>query len=336
MRIAISGADGFLGTHILDELKNTDGHEIAGITLRSEYLEGRYRSWKNLTIIPADIKAMEESDSLKNVDVFIACAFPRTAQPSRMAEGLDFVFKSTSLLMRLGCKFIINISSQSVYDSYRKKPAVENDTVMLGDTYAVAKYCVEQYIEQICYAYNSKYVNVRMASLIGPSFEQRLPNKLINKALRGEGLSIDDFGYTFGYLDVRDAANILVLLLDNIQFVDCNTLNIGPSHSVTIRQIAESIVAAFRRKGFQIGEVKIEHRSSCNNSINTSLDVSRLTEILNQLPMHSLDESIEAILDASISELGISQNVLGLQTSAMNKNADNVTDANISERKACD
>ena len=67
-------------------------------------------------------------------------------------------------------------------------PATEETSLNLETKYAVGKYATELLVNKICR--NIPHTNLRMASLIGEGFEQRITNKLVAKAILGGDLDI--------------------------------------------------------------------------------------------------------------------------------------------------
>ena len=56
---------------------------------------------------------------------------------------------------------------------------------------------------------NCLVTHYRIASLIGPGFDQRITNILIKNLINGIPLKVVDGAQVMGYMDVRDAANAI-------------------------------------------------------------------------------------------------------------------------------
>lgn len=293
MRVAISGADGFLGTHVLNQLRLDAAVNVVAITLFPQKVRKQFYDWNDLQIVPAEYNGIRCSDSLDNVDVYIACAFPRASVPEQMGTGLDFVYDSLSLMLNKGCRAVINISSQSVYDPCRKRPAKETDPVVLTSTYAVAKYCVELTVQKLCSERRIPYANVRMASLVGPGFDQRFVNKMIKSAVNNRVVRYVEGNSKHAFLDVQDAAEGLVYLVQSIKSLQDGVVNLGPDNSYSTSEIAHcvsSIVA--ENMGHPISMELVGHEKNFTCS---EIDPSKLQGILGWVAKTSIMESINAI-----------------------------------------
>lgn len=182
-KILITGAGGFLGRYLIEACFHKE-FEIIAISSQKESL---YKQFSGTDILVVD-KLEALSTDWSKIDVLINCAFPRNVDGEKIAEGLEYVAKVLEKANRDGVGFVINISSQSVYSQNRCEAANENTSVCLDTKYAIGKYVTELMTNSICR--EIRHTNLRMASLIGPEFEQRLVNKFIKSALVGENLKL--------------------------------------------------------------------------------------------------------------------------------------------------
>lgn len=299
MRIVVSGADGFLGNHVLERMHDEDMSDVVGITLYPDDLRKRFKYWKGLTVVSADIGDMSACDALKDSDVYLGCAFPRVTGAEGMAEGLDFVYESLGLMLDLGCRSVINVSSQSVYNPFRSRPAKESDSVLLTSEYAVAKYCIELAVARICQDRGVPYCNVRMASLIGPGFDERFINKMIQSAIRTGVVSVADNGSRFGFLDVIDAADGIVKLATTAPDRWEPIINLGSSAAYSITEIGESVIDVLTTETST--EIGIAAEIGCGTKQNSALDATRLMALLQWAPQSMLETSVRRIVRYELS-----------------------------------
>ena len=299
MRIVISGADGFLGSHIIRNLEHDKEFEIIGLTVFPEELSNKYKEWDNLTILEANTDTMLSASILDNADVYLACAFPRAVGQTNMGSGLDFVYESLNLLIEKGCKSIINVSSQSVYDPYRTVPATESDAVVLTSEYAVAKYCVELSLRMLCRRDRIPYTSIRMASLIGPGFNQRFVNKMVQSAIENHKITVADNGSKFGFLDVEDAAAGFQKLLKSNPIYWKPVYNLGITEAYTVTQIAITIAEEFRKKAGKV--IEIQKEIADGRKSNSAIETSLIREIIGCYRNKSLSESVNNIIEYEFS-----------------------------------
>ena len=140
-----------------------------------------------------------------------------------------------------GASAIINISSQSVYSQQRTDAATEETPVSLESSYAVGKYAVELILESICRGSNTVFTNLRMASLIGPGFDQRIVNRFVKQALETGTLNVKRNQKKFGFFDVEDAVDRIVAMLGSKKMTWKHVYNLGRDGAYTLIGIAETV-----------------------------------------------------------------------------------------------
>lgn len=294
MKIIISGASGFLGRNLVDKiLKETNFCVVALTSNPKAFVDSAYLYNKRLKIIYKDDY---ENINWAELDVFINCAFPRDNDGSQLAEGLLYLSKIFESAKEGGVKSVINISSQSVYSQFRTFPAKEDTTINLESKYAVAKYATEIMFNQVFK--DVPHTNLRLASLIGPSFDQRVTNKLIYQVMQGKDLEIEGGNQTFGFFDIRDAVDgILCLIKSNSE--NWRTIyNFGTNNSCTLEQISKCICIHYN----MIFDSDITYKLKITEDMptNSSLDCSLFFRDFNWKPKLTMKDSLEYIFNEVI------------------------------------
>lgn len=292
-RIVISGAGGFLGLHIIHRATVSTSIEIVAIT--SDHQKVRNLTGDNSRVVTVDTEEfLDNGFEFGEDDVFINCLFPTNADGYRMADGLSKVYKIISIAKDGGVGAFINISSQSVYASKRERPAKEEDRLSLETGYAVGKYCSEMYCNK---AFGKRpHTNIRLSSLIGVGYDQRIVNRMIDQALRGEKLNVIGGMQRYGFLDVRDAASGIFEMAGRDPRLWENTYNLGPMDSCTLLEATELIVKLLKRYNIE-AEYVISKGLDMRNS---SVDPARFMRDFSWKPHISLSRTIEDIIKNKI------------------------------------
>lgn len=293
MKILITGASGFLGKNLASEMQRETGYELLLSTTNG----------KSLFHFADDRTTIIETNQLENfvsdADIIIHCAFPRNSNLNDLISGIQFSKRVFDMVEKAPSKYLINISSQSVYDSHRIAPANEQSPIKPDSLYGGAKF----FSEVLCSDTfrKTKYTNLRLSSLVGPGFDQRLINKFAKKVLDGETISVIRGG-NFSFLDVRDAAKAIVCLIrylecmpeqDNIDAV----YNVGIDKSFTILEIAQKTVEIGNQ--FYDGTFSNIHiDDSAKSTYNSSVDSQKFMKAFNWKPLYTLEESIANVYRA--------------------------------------
>ena len=289
-RIIISGASGFLGTNII-KIAQEQGIDIIAITLPGE-LQGIVKTITLQEFLSSGIKFVSD-------DVFINCLFPTNADGNKMAEGLDVHFRVISKAHQCGIHSFINISSQSVYPSKRQDPANEDNSLSLETPYAVGKYCSEKFVNEVFKG--TPHSNIRLASLLGIGYDQRIVNRMIIQALQGAELKVIGGMQRYGFLDVRDAATALVKMTQSNPQMWKETYNLGRKESYSLIDVVECICLEVKRLTNQDTTYAVSEGEDHRNS---AINPSRFMKDFEWDPMYSLSKTTADIIESKYNKAG--------------------------------
>ena len=295
-KVVLTGAGGFLGSHLLAELLGR-GDEVCAVSSKSaaQLLSSAGAGGADLSLL----KVIGHDDwnglaaEISDADVLVNCAFPRNVDGYQLADGMDYLQRLFAIAGASQVGAVVNISSQSVYSQTRTEPAREDTPVCLESKYAVAKYASEQLLEAYCG--DKPHTNIRLASLIGPGFDQRVVNKMVSRALESGVIEVCDNGSRFGYLDVLDAADALVAVCESDPDEWEQVYNLGPEGGVTLTEIAE---CAAKEVGARCGrQVKLLMGGSDSQATSSVLDSALFDRSFDWEARNSLLETVKRIVD---------------------------------------
>ncbi len=289
-KILITGAGGFLGTNLIKSGLKLSQYEFWAITSDSDKIKKALNTDK-VVICPREWIFTED---FRKQEFYCAinCAYPRNSTGIAIAQGLDYIEKLFYAVSKSNIESIINISSQSVYDSNRLEPATEKSPICLDTPYAVGKYMMEKMLNAICA--DIPHTNIRLASLIGPQFTQRIINRLIQRALNGETLLINQSEQTFGFLDVKDAADGILSLLEIDKLKWRQVYNLGIMKAYSIVDIVDVIKEVFKEKQIMIPDIVYKQGTEKGTSAVSYFELSRDT---GYKPCIQLKQSVEDITE---------------------------------------
>lgn len=284
-KVIISGASGNIGKELLKIIDNPD-YKVYAFTSDREKLS----EFKNIIpVMNNDFSNLNED--LSN-SIFINLAFPRRNDIELINDALDFTREVYAKLISLGCKKIVNISSQSVYDRDRKEEASEETTPIPFNLYGYAKFYFEEYTKKICLENDVNFINLRLGSVVGPGTEVRINNQLIKAYLNDEDIQLNLNESTYSYIDILDVAKALKSIIDESDNLKWDTnYNLGTQFEYTEEEIFNSIKKIIKKeyKG-NVSYNKNEIRKT--NKIN----VDKLYSIISWRPKHDMDSTNKNIL----------------------------------------
>ena len=284
--ILVTGGMGFLGSHLIEYGLNHSDDSFIAVTLNHEaYLD---KENERLEIKEADYLFTDECKSRK-IDFIINCAYPRNLDGYMVADGLKYTEKVFKTAKEMNVEGIINISSQSVYSQTREEPATEDSPICLESSYAVGKYMCELLLNNICE--DIPHTNIRMASLIGPGFNQRIINRLVIDAFINDEIEIYKNNQRFGFLYIDDAVfGIFTVLCNYKNWKD--VYNLGTEEGYSLLDIAQNIQVVMKEEcGKDIAII-----TKANEDIlNTTLNTNRMKKEMNFEAKNDLKEMVKRI-----------------------------------------
>lgn len=291
--VLVSGASGFLGKELVQQLLKFENNKVIAITSQKAKLESEFGTKPNLEIFETT-NWIEELDKLENVDVLANCAFPRSSNPGSLAKGLDFTEILVKEAIKLNINNIINISSQSVYSQKAKSLTDESIEVVPQSLYGMAKYAGEKIVSSLCEDKKVNYSNIRLASLTGKDFEVRMTNRFVKQVLKGEKIIVNGGEQKVSYLEVRDAASALVAMINKSSIKWNSVYNLGNHYSNTVLEIVEATLENAKKRNIKVPEVEINPNK---DSFNNLIDSKRFYDNFSWEPRYDINLMIEELFE---------------------------------------
>ena len=292
-KVVITGASGFLGRQVVKRLAGDESFLVYALTSRPDELKDTAGNKSdNIVFEHKDAIDGDEADKILSGSIVIACAYPRGSAGEDIADGLNYIRRTFEAAVMHEAMAIINISSQSVYSQKREGAAAEDAPVCPESMYAVGKYAMELLLESICKGSVTTYTNIRMASLIGPGFDQRIVNRFVKQALDTGKLSVSHSSRRFSFLDVEDAVSGIAAILATDPGKWEKVYNLGNRDSYTVSDIASAVKGVLEREG--TGDICIEEHEGDEKG-SSELDCTLFEKDVVRLKYRTLEESIEEI-----------------------------------------
>ena len=289
-RILITGAKGFIGSHLISKLQ--DRHELFALG-RHLNLEGQSPvQWIEQNLV----QTLDRSRLPDRLDAIIHLAQSRHYRefPEQAKDIFDVNIHGTFQLLeyarQAGVRCFIFASSGGVY-GYSYERFFETDPVNPLNFYLSSKYTAELLLAN--YQSYFKTVVLRFFFVYGSDQKGMLIPNLLSKVMRGELITIEgDPGPRINPIYVEDAIRVFEPALG----LHASTLfNVAGEEAVTLTDLVNLIgKAAIRRP-------KIHYRA---NHVSGDLigDNKRMKEVLKVLPKVSLLEGLRAMVKSTEGE----------------------------------
>ena len=291
-KLVVTGAGGFLGQRLVERLKDGGQFRVYALSSRPDALREQ-TGGRAVEYLHRDFIETDRAPELLRGAALVNCAYPRNSAGTEIADGLRYIQRLYWLAARSGASAIVNISSQSVYSQRRTEAATETTPVCPESPYAVGKYAVELMLESVCRESGTAYTSLRMASLIGPGFDQRIVNRLAMKLLRRESVTIVRQDKEMGFLDVEDAVGAIVAVLACPRERWAPVYNVGNGRGYTAEDVFHAVADVLRTR-MEVDDAALEQGSEVSS---TAVSFERLHRDTGFVPAVSLHDSVERIVD---------------------------------------
>ncbi|MHA1297865.1 MAG: GDP-mannose 4,6-dehydratase [Candidatus Helarchaeota archaeon] len=310
-RVLVTGADGFMGSHLTEKLLNL-GAEVSAFVRGSSVTGTTQYKLKNIphlidklkTIITGDIGARDSISLIMKVDpeyifhlaadAYVPNSFEHPIEV--METNLIGTLNVLEAVMNLkDIKQCVCTSSSEIYGTAQYAPIDEKHPLNGTSPYAASKIAADRY----CYAYWNTYgipiAIIRPFNTFGPRHTYDVIPKFINLALEGKPLTVYGTGeQSRDFTYVEDMIDAFLIMGGDKRAIG-QAVNFGTGIDVSIKDTAEKIVKYSNSKS---KIVFIEKRLAEVQRL--ICDYSRAKKLFGWEPRVSFDEGLKKNIEWEI------------------------------------
>lgn len=300
MRCLVTGASGFLGSHLVRKLLG-EGHEVLAVVRESSNLWRIGNDLHRLRLVQSTL------GELRIIAEDIRAFHPETVfhlawtggnsrkylnDASQVFDNVPGSLDLVRLSAEAGCSQYLFLGSAVEYGAW-KTPVHEMDIPEPNSLYGLAKLTTSQLSESLCSQFGVRFCGVRLFWAYGPMDDPlRMVPSVITKLLARERPSLTLGEQAWDFLYVEDAVRALLALAESNSA--SGVFNLGSGTPITIRDMVTQIRDAID-PALELGFGEVPYPPG--QAMHLQADNSRLKAATGWSPNVSAPEGIQRTVD---------------------------------------
>ena len=260
MKILVTGADGFIGSHVVETLVKS-GHEV-----RAFVLYNSFNSWgwldesdkairDSIDIFAGDIrdphgvdKAVENQEVILNLAALIAIPYSYHSPDTYIDTNIKGTLNILQAARRHNVKRVVQTSTSEVYGTAQYIPIDEVHPLHPQSPYAATKVGADQLALSFHASFDVPVGILRPFNTYGPRQSARavIPT-IISQLANKSKVKLGSLSPTRDFSFVQDTANGFLAAAQSDAIVG-QTINLGSGFEVSIKETAETIAKLMNTK----------------------------------------------------------------------------------------
>jgi len=251
-KILVTGADGFIGSHLVEALVQ------AGASVRALSCYNAFNNWgwldeidclDKIEVVTGDIRDVQLVNSLfKDIDVvfhlaaLIAIPYSYIAPDSYVAVNISGTLNICRAALDNGCTRVIHTSTSEVYGTAKYVPIDEKHPLQPQSPYSASKIGADALAMSFYHTFSLPLITARPFNTYGPRQSARavIPTLITQLAVGSETIHLGNLTPTRDFNYVKDTVHAMIKLAQCDEAVG-QVVNIGTGHEISIRQLLELI-----------------------------------------------------------------------------------------------
>ncbi len=254
-KVLVTGADGFIGSHLTQQLIK-EGYDVTAFCLYNSFgswgwLENIPKEEKKaLNVILGDIRdpngvkdAMKGIDTVYHLAALIAIPFSYTSPDSYVDTNIKGTLNVLQAARDLNTSRILVTSTSEVYGTAQYVPIDEKHPFQGQSPYSATKIGADRIAESFYRSFNSPVTIVRPFNTYGPRQSARavIPT-IITQLLAGkEEIHLGSLTPTRDFNYVKDTANGFITIANHDNTIG-KELNIATEQEISIGELANELI----------------------------------------------------------------------------------------------
>lgn len=276
MKILVTGADGFIGSHLTEELVH-QGHDV-----RAFVYYNSFNSWGWLDSSPADIKgnldvfagdirdpygvkeAMKGCDVVLHLASLIAIPYSYHSPDTYIDTNIKGTLNVLQAARELGVSKVVHTSTSEVYGTALYVPINEDHPLQGQSPYSASKIGADQMALSFYRSFETPVAIIRPFNTYGPRQSARavIPTIITQLASGKEKIKLGALSPTRDFNYVNDTVSGFISMMNSEKAIG-EVINIGSNYEISIGDTAKVIAEVMGKKiEIETDEVRLRPEKS--------------------------------------------------------------------------
>jgi len=314
--IFITGAGGFIGSHLTERLVNLNAGVKALVKYNSRSDQGLLEHlppdvMRSVEVIPGDLKdgdtvrrATRDVDAIIHLGSIISVPYSYVSPRETIETNILGTLNVLSAARENGVGRVVHTSTSEVYGTAVSVPIDERHPLQGQSPYSASKIGADKIAESFFCSFDLPVVTIRPFNTYGPGQSARavIPT-IITQALTGGEVRLGALHSTRDFTYVDDLVSAFLLALTSPWGVG-ETINIGSNFEISILDLAEKILSLCGRDAAIITE-PLRQRPEKSEVARLWCDNALARNVLGWSPQTSLDDGLKATIEWISENIGM-------------------------------
>ena len=316
-KVLVTGADGFIGSHLVEMLLR-DGFSVRALSIYNSFSS---RGWledikkhDNLEIVTGDIRDLsfcqmitKEIDTVYHLAALIAIPYSYVSPQSYLETNIQGTMNMCQAALDNKNDRFINTSTSEVYGTAKYIPIDENHPLQAQSPYSASKISADAIATSFYNSFDLPLTIARPFNTYGPRQSARavIPNIISQIASGAESIKLGDLSPTRDFTYVEDTVRGMHMISQNQQAIG-EVINIGSGFEISIRELV-NLISRLMDKDIEITQEEKRIRPEKSEVNQLFCDASKLKEFTSFETQFSLESGLKQTIEWFTSEHNLSK-----------------------------
>lgn len=254
MRVLLTGADGFIGSHLAEKLV-LEGHEVTALCLYNSFnsfgwldqISSRVRDQMDLVLgdirDPSQMSALvRNKDCVLNLAALIAIPYSYRAPDSYLQTNIQGTLNLLNAARDWGVSKFVHTSTSEVYGTARYVPIDEAHPLQGQSPYSASKIAADQLVFSYFSSFELPAMILRPFNTFGPRQSARavIPTIISQLAAGKREISLGSMSPTRDFTFISDTVSGFIAAM-NSAHTDGEVINLGTGFEISIGDTYKTI-----------------------------------------------------------------------------------------------